>query len=143
MPLNYVFVIELKFRECWAVFSCGIRGAGFLTASGTIKPKDSIEIMSQKVDWIALRSRPRADLIHSALTFWILRYYEIVCSTEFNGIYIEELILEFVSLLMLQQGKYVSYKLSRLTYCSSSFRCGVISTLSHYCVHKEKVQNCS
>jgi len=25
MPRNCVFVIELKFRECWAVFSCGIR----------------------------------------------------------------------------------------------------------------------
>jgi len=25
MPRNNVFVIELKFRECWAVFSCGIR----------------------------------------------------------------------------------------------------------------------
>jgi len=60
-----------------------------------------------------MRSRPRAELITSALTFLILRYYEIVRGTKFNGLYIEELSVEFVSLLMLLQGKYATYKLSR------------------------------
>ena len=99
-----------NFENVELYLAAELGGEGFLTALGIIKPKSSLEIMSQKVDWIALRSRPRADLISSALNFRILQYYEIDRSTEFNDIYTEELISEIMSLLMLLQGKYISYK---------------------------------